>query len=304
MATKKISLILSGGGARGLAHIGVLDELDERGYHITQICGTSMGAMMGGIYACGKMPEFKEWLSKLNRYSMFRMMDISFRSKGLIKGERIMTSLGKFIPDVDIRDLPIEFSAVASDILSRKEVLFSEGSLHEALRATTSIPTLFTPVQRDGMILVDGGVYNNLPVNHVKKKWGTRMIAVDVNSRRIEDEVAVGSEDVEKSAEEMHENEIVNARKEVHVLKHEAAVTYRWMLDRTVSIMIEQTALASISKNPPDLLINVPRKTAGMLDFLKHKHIIEEGRNCAKRYLDEFEKKESEGFFTKILNRF
>lgn len=304
MPNKKISLILSGGGARGLAHIGVIEELEARGYQITQICGTSMGAMMGGIYACGKLDEFKAWLSNLNRYRMFRLMDISFRNKGLIKGEKIMNSLGAFIPDIDIEELPITFSAVASDIFGRKEVVFREGSLHEALRASTSIPTLFTPVQRDGMVLVDGGVYNNLPVNHVKKKWGSRMIAVNVNSRKIEEEIAVGSEDVEKSAEDMHENEITSPEKNAKILKHDPPVTYRWMLDRTVSIMIEQTALASVSKNPPDLLINIPRKTAGMLDFLKHEMIIEEGRIFAKRYLDEFEKKESEGFFSRLLNRF
>lgn len=304
MPNKKISLILSGGGARGLAHIGVLEELDARGYTITQICGTSMGALIGGIYACGKIEEFKGWISNLNRYRMFRLMDISFRNKGLIKGERIMKSLGEFIPDIDIAELPITFSAVASDILGRKEVVFREGSLHEALRASTSIPTLFTPVQRDGMVLVDGGVYNNLPVNHVKKKWGMRMIAVDVNSRKFEEEIAVGSEDVEKSAEEMHENEITTPDKTAKILKHDAAVTYRWMLDRTISIMIEQTALTSVSKNPPDLLINIPRKTAGMLDFLKYEMLIEEGRKSAQRYLDEFEKKESEGFFNRLLKKF
>lgn len=304
MATKKILLVLSGGGARGLAHIGVIEELEARGYEIAQICGTSMGAMVGGIHAAGKLPEFKRWVSKLNRYSLFRLMDISFRNKGLIKGERIMNCLGKFVPDEDIRNLSIPFSAVASDILGRQEVLFTEGSLHEALRASTSIPTLFTPVRRDGMILVDGGVYNNLPVNHVKKRWGTRLIAVDVNAAKLETQIAVGSEDVEKSATEMHQNEVVNANNTPSILQHEAAVNYRWLLDRTVSILIEQTAHASISQNPPDLLINIPRSMAGTLHFLKSSAIIEEGRNCAKRYLDEFEKKESEGFFAKLRSHF
>ena len=304
MATQKISLVLSGGGARGLAHIGVIEELEMRGYEITQICGTSMGAMVGGIYAAGKLPDFKLWLSKLNRYSLFRLMDISFRNKGLIKGERIMSALGKFVPDEDILDLPISFSAVASDILRRQEVLFSEGSLHEALRASTSIPTLFTPVRRDGMILVDGGVYNNLPVNHVKKKWGTRLIAVDVNSAKVEALIAVGSDNVEKSAVEMHQNQVVNASNNPSILQHEAAVNYRWLLDRTISILIEQTAHASIAKNPPDLLINIPRDIAGTLHFLKYSSIIEEGRTYAKRYLDEFEKKESEGFMARLRHRF
>ena len=304
MNSKNISLVLSGGGARGLAHIGVIEELEKRNYNINAICGTSMGAMIGGIYAMGKLEDFKSWVSHLNRYTMLRLMDISFRNKGLIKGDKIMSSLAKFLPDCNIEDLPLDFSAVAADILNRKEVVFTEGSLHEAIRASTSIPTLFTPVQRDGMILTDGGVLNNLPVNHIKKKWRQKIFAVNANAHFAAHEFAVGQEEVGKSAEEMMENPVVEAKVSAGKVSHETAVNYRWLLDRTLSIMIEQSALSAIEKHPPHLLINIPRSTAGTLDFLKSNAIIEAGRNYASKYLDEFEKKESEGFFNRLMNKF
>ncbi len=304
MNAKNISLVLSGGGARGLAHIGVIEELEKRGYEIKSICGTSMGAMIGGIYACGKLQEFKTWILNLNRFSLFRLMDISFKNRGLIKGEKIMSALSKFIPDQNIEDLPIEFSAVAADILGRKEVVFNEGSLHEAVRASTSIPTLFTPVQRDGMILTDGGVLNNLPVNHVKKKWRTKIFAVNANAHFMTHEIAVGKEEVGKSAEEMMENPIVEIKTNSENINQNKNINYRWLLDRTLSIMIEQSALSAIEKHPPHLLINIPRTIAGTLDFLKAEFIIEAGKKYASKYLDEFEKKESEGFFSKIINQF
>lgn len=304
MNSKNISLVLSGGGARGLAHIGVIEELEKRGYEIKVICGTSMGAMIGGIYACGKLADFKAWILNLNRYSLLRLMDLSFKNHGLIKGEKIMSELSKFIPDENIENLPIEFTAIAADILGRKEVVFNSGSLNDAVRASTSIPTLFTPVQRDGMILTDGGVLNNLPVNHVKKKWRTKIFAVNANAHFETHELAVGQEEVGKSVEEMMENPIVEVHKNLEKDDPKRKVSYRWLLDRTLSIMIEQSALASIEKHPPHLLINIPRSTAGTLDFLKSEYIIEAGRKYASKYLDEFEKKEAEGFFSKIFNKF
>lgn len=301
--SKQIALVLSGGGARGLAHIGVIEELEKRGYTITAIAGTSMGALVGGVYAAGKLEELKEWVLQLNQLKLIRLMDLSFQNKGLIKGAKIINQLAKMIPDVAIEDLPIPFSAVAADVLGRKEVVFSEGSLHEAVRASTAIPTLFTPVQRDGMILTDGGILNNLPVNHVKKSRRSKIFAVDVNAHKAPFKMPMGKEQIMESATWMQRNPIVKLKQSTKKTKDNDVYNYSWILDRSLSIMIEQIALSSIERNPPDLLMNISRETGGTLDFLKAEQIIETGRYCAIKYLDEYEKKVSEGFFDKIYKK-
>ena len=301
--SKQIALVLSGGGARGLAHIGVIEELEKRGYTITAIAGTSMGALVGGVYAAGKLEELKEWVLQLNQLKLIRLMDLSFQNKGLIKGAKIINRLAKMIPDVAIEDLPIPFSAVAADVLGRKEVVFSEGSLHEAVRASTAIPTLFTPVQRDGMILTDGGILNNLPVNHVKKSRRSKIFAVDVNAHKAPLKMPMGKEQITESATWMQRNSIVKLKQSTKKTKDNDVYNYSWILDRSLSIMIEQIALSSIERNPPDLLMNISRETGGTLDFLKAEQIIETGRYCAIKYLDEYEKKVSEGFFDKIYKK-
>lgn len=301
--SKEIALVLSGGGARGLAHIGVIEELENRGYIIKEIAGTSMGALVGGAYAAGKLGELKTWILQLTQLKLIGLMDLSFENKGLIKGARIINQLAKLIPDVDIKDLNVPFSAVAADVLGRKEVVFTEGSLHEAVRASTAIPSLFTPVQRDGMILTDGGILNNLPVNHVRKKWRRKIFAVDVNAHDAPFTMPMGKEEIIESASWMLKNPIVKLKKTMNPSKENDVYNYSWILDRSISLMIEQIALSAIEKNPPDLLFNISRSTGGTLDFLKGEQMIENGRYCAIKYLDEYETKLAEGFFDKIYNR-
>ncbi|WP_319501058.1 patatin-like phospholipase family protein [uncultured Draconibacterium sp.] len=179
---KNIALVLSGGGARGMAHIGVIEELEARGYTITSIAGTSMGALVGGIYAAGKLTEFKEWAISLDRHDMFRMVDFSFGGNGLIKGEKVLSKIQEFIPDALIEDLPIPFSATAVDLKHREEVVFTKGSLFSAIRASISIPSVFTPITSENAVLVDGGVMNNLPISNVKRTDGDMLVAVRVNA--------------------------------------------------------------------------------------------------------------------------
>ena len=167
MEKQKISLVLSMGGARGIAHIGVIETLLEYGYEIASITGSSMGAMVGAMYATGRMTECKEWLCSWDKRKMFQLADLTLSRDGLVKGDR---------------SLPLPYAALATDILSEQEVKFTSGSLFDAIRASISIPMVFRPVRTEGRILVDGGLLNPLPLRHAIRTSGDLLVAVDVNA--------------------------------------------------------------------------------------------------------------------------
>ena len=166
MEKQKISLVLSMGGARGIAHIGVIETLLEYGYEIASITGSSMGAMVGAMYATGRMTECKEWLCSWDKRKMFQLADLTLSRDGLVKGDRFIRELKQIVPDVPIESLPLPYAALATDILSEQEVKFTSGSLFDAIRASISIPMVFRPVRTEGRILVDGGLLNPLPLRH------------------------------------------------------------------------------------------------------------------------------------------
>ncbi len=161
---KTVSLVLGSGGARGYAHIGVIEVLLLKDYEIKSISGTSMGALIGGLYACGKLEEFKQWVLTIDPLEIIKLLDLSFSKTGLIKGEKILEKIEELIGEVKIEDLDISFTAVASDIVKQKEVWIQEGKLIDAIRASIAIPTMFTPKKINGNYLVDGGILNPLPI--------------------------------------------------------------------------------------------------------------------------------------------
>ena len=177
-----ISLVLSSGGARGLAHIGAIQCLEERGYLINCIAGSSMGALVGGIHARGKLDVYAEWVRALNRNDVVRLLDIGWgRNGGLFKGERIIEVLKDLIGDAQIEELPVSFTAVATEINRKREVWIDKGPLFDAIRASMAIPMVFAPVRRGHQLLIDGGVLNPLPIAPTLKEDSGLTIAVDVN---------------------------------------------------------------------------------------------------------------------------
>lgn len=177
-----ISLVLGSGGARGYAHVGVIEELLARGYVIKSIAGSSMGALVGGVYAAGKLPEYRDWVASLQKLDVLRLVDWSWRGGGLIKGERIIGALKELIGEMDIEQLPIPYTAVAVDIDAEREVWFSRGSLFEAIRASISIPSVFRPHYYEGRRLVDGGLLNPVPITPTLRDFTDYTVAVDVNA--------------------------------------------------------------------------------------------------------------------------
>src|SRR5688572_24125800 len=161
---KNIRLVLGSGGARGMAHIGVVEELEREGFHIKQVVGCSMGAVVGGIYCAGYLKEYKHWLISLTKLDVFKLLDFTFSSQGFVKGERVFKAIEQLIGDHQIENFPIPFTAVAADVVRKREVHYQSGSLFKALRASIAMPTVFTPVMDGKSQLVDGGVLNPLPL--------------------------------------------------------------------------------------------------------------------------------------------
>ena len=161
---KTVSLVLGSGGARGLAHIGVIHWLEQNGYKIESISACSMGALIGGVYAAGRLDEFETWVRAITRFDIVSMLDLSWSKTGLVKGDKIINTLTELVGDMVIEDLPITYTAVAADILNEKEVWMNSGRLFDAIRASISLPLFFTPFRHDGVDLIDGGVLNPVPI--------------------------------------------------------------------------------------------------------------------------------------------
>jgi NTE family protein len=192
---KTVSLVLGSGGARGYAHIGVIEVLLEKGYEIKAISGASMGALVGGMYAAGKLPEFKEWVSDFSYFGFLKLLDFSLREPGAIRGDRLFSVIREIIGDVKIQSLPIEYTAVATDLVSQQEIWFQRGNLARAMRASISIPSLFTPVSLKGMLLVDGGVLNPLPIIPTVSAHSDITVAVDLSGRAVCATASVDADD-------------------------------------------------------------------------------------------------------------
>jgi len=284
---KKTALVLSGGGARGIAHIGVIEELEKQGCEIDSISGTSMGAMVGGVYALGKLEEFKRWLFSADRMMIFKLIDFSHSRQGLVKGDKILNAMQEFISDANIEDLKIPYSATACDLVNEKEVVFRSGSIFEAIRASIAIPAVFTPVVTENGLLVDGGVMNNIPVNNVERTKGDILIVVNVNAH-------IPAQLMKQTREEKFERKTVYLERlksfRDHLAKfypHEKreGLGYFNILDKTLALMMDQIAQASLKNYSPDLVINISRWNCSTYDFFKAEELVEIGRMAARNVL-------------------
>ena len=178
---KNVALALSSGGPRGFAYIGAIEVLQERGYRITSVAGSSAGALVGGIFAAGGLEPFKEWLYGLDPVQVVSLMDFAPSRNSLVKGDKVIRAIKERVPDVRIEDLPVPFAAVASDLFTGEEVVFREGPLFTALRASISIPSMFRPVKWRGHTLVDGGLVNTFPLDLVERGEGDILVGFNVN---------------------------------------------------------------------------------------------------------------------------
>jgi NTE family protein len=293
---QNVALVLSSGGARGIAHIGVIEELTQSGYTITSVAGASMGALVGGMLANGTLPSFTEWLLAITKMDIIKFMDLTIGHGGLIKGEKLMKVLEDYVGDVRIEDLPIPYSCVAADLIGHKEFVFDKGSLLQAIRASSSIPTVFLPVSLEGMMLVDGGVLNPLPLDLVKRTDGDIMIAVNVNANIPYESPVQKPEhaDLEKYYGKMKAtlNEKWAGVIDHYIEKYKNGKTPKPKPANMFDIISESIILAQnkaagiyIEKYKPDVLIETSVNAASTFDFYKSEELIEAGRAACRKAL-------------------
>ncbi|HKJ23607.1 MAG TPA: patatin-like phospholipase family protein [Myxococcota bacterium] len=177
----RIGIALGSGGARGFAHVGVLRELVAAGIVPDVVCGASVGAVVGAVYAAGHLDDFESWARRLDRRGVLALLDVSF-SGGALRGRRMMEQIATFLPDGDIDALPAPFAAVATDLESGREVWLQRGPLVPALHASSAIPGVVSPVRIDGRWLIDGGIVNPVPIALCRALGAETVIAVDLNA--------------------------------------------------------------------------------------------------------------------------
>ena len=274
MNTKDVALALSSGGARGLAHIGAIEELESNGYHITSIAGCSMGALIGGVYAAGKLEEFREWMKTIDRKKMLELTDFSFSINHLVKGNRIIEAIMDFVPDIAIEELPIPYCAVATDLKAGREVVIDKGSLFEAIRASISLPSFYEPVQRDDMILIDGGVINPIPLNRVKRNDGDILVGVDVSGHDYKSQW----DEMHRLTEWQKNDNSLKAKILDKLIPDNIEFNYYTVLSRTSSLMIRQNSILMAKLMKPEMLIDIQMNRYGTFDFDKSEKLVAIGR--------------------------
>jgi NTE family protein len=292
---KTVSLVLSSGGARGLAHVGVIEELESRGYEIAEIAGCSAGALVGGMYAAGKLPEFKDWICNLDRIDVFSLMDFTFSSRGFIKGEKVYNALKKVVRDCQIEDLSIPFACNAVDCHTGQEVVFREGSLYAAIRASGSIPSVFQPARHHRHEYIDGGVLNPVPISLISNHENRLLAVVEVNgpeSHYIEppkkDEKGSGFLSMPgwlKDYQLKMRHYFPEGIKE----EKSSSLSSINLLTRSFDLLQDRFCELLIEKYPVDVMVRVSRKQAGTLEFHRAPEMIEIGRQKAKEALDQLE---------------
>ena len=306
--SSSVALVLSSGGARGLAHIGVIHELLARGYRIRSLAGSSMGALVGGLYAVGKLEEYENWIRGFDKLDILRMIDFTLSEEGFIKGERVFEQMRRLdmIPDILIEELPIPYTAIAVDILRNRERVFTSGSLLHAIRASIAIPLVFTPVHEKGGVLVDGGVLSPLPLDFVEKQEEDILVAVDLNApipyhpptsigvdeKYSKNGQARGSRarrilSLLRKWDEMFGHKPLDKRISPEIA--EEKIGYFDLIMRSVQLMQHRLTTYALARTPPDVLIQVSKECATVFEFYRAGELIEYGRVACAEALDHFE---------------
>ena len=266
--SRRVALALGSGGARGFAHIGVIEVLGERGLEVVAVAGSSMGALVGGVMAAGRLTEFTAWVVGLKQRDVLRLFDPKWSSPGMITADRLIDHLDGFLGDTLIEDLPIPYTAVATDITARREVWFQKGSLRSAIRASIAIPGLITPVLADGRVLADGGLLNPVPIEPTASAPADLTVAVSLLARRPDHETAAP---VRTAADGRRSGNLRLAD----------------VITSSLDAMQDMIARYRMAGLPPDVHIAVPVSAGRVMDFHRAAEMIALGRELATKALDD-----------------
>jgi NTE family protein len=288
-ATPRLGVALGGGSARGWAHIGVLSALEEEGIGADIVCGTSIGALVGGIYAAGKLGALAEWVGSLTRREVFGLVDLAVGGGGMISGRRLMELYRQHLGDVAIEQLPKRFAAVATDLRTGAEVWLQEGSLLAAVRASISIPGLFTPVLRGGRWLVDGALVNPVPVNLCRALGAELVIAVDLLGPGTGAHVPTPSDSPAVvrggSGWRAFSRRFSRAPSEAAEPAEPAPPGMNAVIATSLDIMQARISRSRLAGDPPDLLLAPRVRQLSPLEFADGQPTIDEGYDVVRRML-------------------
>ncbi|APG06418.1 serine protease [Luteibacter rhizovicinus DSM 16549] len=284
----RVALALGAGAAKGLAHIGAIEVLEERGFEIVAIAGTSMGALIGGIYGMGKLDVYRDWVSALARFDVLRLVDWSFSGGGFIKGDRIMAALRELIGEVNIEELNISYTAVATDLDREREVWLTKGPLFDAIRASIAIPTLFRPYIHDGRRLVDGALLNPLPVLPLMREDADYVIAVSVDGaaelqKPPEKDVTVTTDEGYAAKLGRLIGRVLPSVDGKPKLRDPGAFD---LMTQAMDLMQANLSRLRLAAYQPDVLVEIPRNVSTVYEFYRARELIELGRERTARALD------------------
>ena len=315
---KRVALALGSGGARGYAHIGVINELRSRGYEVVGVAGSSMGALVGGLFAAGSLEEFTEWSTTLTQRAVLRLLDPSITAAGVFRAGRFLDAVREILGEVTIEGLPIPYTAVTTDLLAGKSVWLQRGLLTEAIRASIAIPGVIAPHVLDGRLLADGGILDPLPMAPIASANADLTVAVSVSGMEADQvtDVSAGAETKatrerlnkllrrssalfdrfgaaaevidaddfpdDADADEEAEDALADDVREAAMPKLGSFA----VMMRTIDIAQAALARHQMAAYPPDVLIEVPRTACRSLDFHRAAEVIALGHELASRALD------------------
>lgn len=280
-----------------MAHIGAIEELQARGYEITSVSGCSIGSLIGGIFAAGKISEARDWFCSLDTKDVLSLTDFSFGLSHMVKGDRVMNAIKEWVPNRNIEDLPVRATFVATDMVNSCPVVFEEGPLFDAIRASISIPMCFEPVHYRGTLLVDGGLVNPFPLNLVRREEGDILVGVNISGRSVMANpvrhAPALSEDVidrlgkwggmvedawNKMAKQLDDTISPN-------------VNYVSLINRTIDLQIQANCRMMAEFYKPDICVEMAQDAYTTFDFDKAAEIIARGRELMAAALDQYEDK-------------
>ena len=325
MSYMRVALALGSGGARGYAHIGVINELHERGHEIVGIAGSSMGALVGGLEAADKLDEYSSWAGALTQGAVLRLLDPSITSAGVLRAEKILEAVREILGTVTIEELPMPFTSVATDLITGKSVWMQRGPVDDAIRASIAIPGVITPHMLGGRLLADGGILDPIPMAPIAAVHADATIAVSLSGNDPNTRGGVGESLTADLLSRMWRNtsSLLDTKTARSLLDTQAgrAVLGRFatsddgnqdeededqgvpmlpklggleVMNRTIDIAQSALARYTLAAYPPDLLIEVPRTACRALDFHRANEVIEIGQELASAAFDTFDEELSE----------